>query len=153
MPPPSAFLAPLVAAGSNSVSSVAILLPDEVTRYCRAASIKTLIGTVNGMPLRRAVRALGDGRTGLSVGKGFLADIGAAVGELVEVELDYAADPDVVVVPPALEAAFGVRPEARAAYAALPVFDRRGLCMRIERGKTDTVRIRRAEQAVDKLLV
>ena len=144
--PPSAFLAPLVTPRRGSMSAVAVLLPDAVAAHCRAAGIRVVVGTVNGVPIRRTVRDIGDGQTGLSVGRAFLADAGAALGEIVEVELDYAADPDAVRVPAELAACLDARTGARAAFEALTASKQRGLCMEVERGRSADVRARRAER-------
>ena len=148
MPPPTVFLAPLVAPRRRVMAAVAVLLPSEVAAHCRAAGVRTLVGTVNGVPIRRRVRDLGDGQRGLAVGGAFLADAGATLGELVEVELDYAADPDAVRVPPELAACLDARPDAADAFEALTASKQRGLCMEVERGRSPEVRARRAETVV-----
>ena len=128
------------------MAAVAVLLPGEVAAHCRASGVRTLVGTVNGVPIRRRVRDIGDGQTGLAVGGAFLADAGAALGDLVEVELDYAADPDAVRIPPALAAGLDARPDAADAFDALTASKQRGLCMEVERGRSADVRARRAER-------
>lgn len=151
MPPPSAFLAPVVTPLRGASSAAAVLLPDAVVAHCRGAGIRIVVGTVNGVPIRRTVRDIGDGQTGLAVGRAFLADAGAALGEIVEVELDYSADPDAVNVPDELRACLDARSGAREAFDALTASAQRGLCMEVERGRSAEVRARRAARAADGL--
>ena len=150
--PPTDFLAPLVAPRRRAMATVAVLLPDAVAAHCRAAGLRVVVGAVNGVPIRRTVRDIGDGQLGLAVGKGFLADAGAALGEIVEVTLDFDADPDAVRIPAELGAALAERPEARAAFDGLTASRQRGVCMEVERGRSAEVRARRAGRAVAGLL-
>ncbi len=148
--PPSSFSAPLVTAPAGTISAVALLSPDAVVALCRSDKRTVLIGTLNGAPLRRAVRPLWDGRLELAVGQTFLRDIDATLGSLVEVEHDYDADADAVRRPEALAAALDAA-GAREAFGTRPVSEQRRACMDVERGRNAATRTRRALAVAERL--
>ena len=117
-------------------------VPTEVDDALDGARV--VVGTLGGLPFRRAVHGRGDGRPHLRFGKAVLRRAGLGYGDTAVVELRPAPDPDAVHLPPELVAALGQDPEAAARFATFTPGRQRSLGVHVDQARRPETRERRA---------
>lgn len=122
-----------------------ILVPDEVRSPWRRARAEVR-GTIGGEPFRGTV-AKGEGVYRMPVKRELLERIGAARGDVVEVEIELDPEPRPVVVPDELKAVLEADRELARRFDALPPSHRRAWAQYVGEAKQAATRARRAEQA------
>lgn len=126
-------------------------LPVEIDDVLAAADVRIVVGTLGGVPFRRAVQGRGNGTPHLVFGKKALADAGLGYGDTAEVELTPAPDPDAVHLPEELEVALEQDPEAAARFAAFTPGRQRSLGVYVDQAKRPATRERRALELCHKI--
>lgn len=117
-------------------------LPSEVDDALGDARI--VVGTVCGVPFRRAVHGRGSGAPHLRFGRNALRRAGLAYGDRALVELEAALDPEAVHLPAELVAALAMDPEAAARFATFTPGRQRSLGVYVDEAKRPATRERRA---------
>lgn len=146
--PVHAFAAPVLRLETGQRMHV-VPLPAEVDAALSGERI--VVGTLNGVPFRRAVHGRGDGTPHLRFGRAALRAAGAAYGETVGVELRAAPDPDAVHVPAELAAALDGDPEAAARFATFMPGRQRSLGVYVDQARRPETRVRRALELCEKV--
>lgn len=124
-------------------------IPHEVDDALNGARI--VVGTLCGVPFRRAVHGRGNGEPRLHFGKKVLAEAGLAYGATAFVELGPAADPDAVHLPEELEAALAQDEAAAVRFATFTPGRRRSLGVYVDQAKRAETRERRALELCEKI--
>lgn len=124
-------------------------LPAEVDEALGDARI--VVGTLCGVPFRRAIHGRGDGVPKLHVGKKMLAQAGLRYGDTAVVELSAAPDPDAVHLPAELAAALELDAEAAARFATFTPGRQRSLGVHVDQAKRPATRERRALDLCEKI--
>jgi Bacteriocin-protection, YdeI or OmpD-Associated/Domain of unknown function (DUF1905) len=122
-------------------------VPPEVVEALGAGKRPAVTITVNGHSWNSRVAIL-RGRSLLGLSNANRQAAGVVTGDQVEVEVQVAAEPPVVVEPADLARALDADPAARAAYDRLAYSRKREQVLAIERAKKPETRRRRIEQAV-----
>lgn len=126
-----------------------VLLPVEVDAALGDARI--VVGTLGGVPFRRAVHGRGDGEPHLLFGQKALAEAGLAYGATAELELEPAPDPEAVHLPGELAVALDLDPEAAARFAAFSPGRQRSLGVYVDQAKRPATREKRALELAHKI--
>ncbi|MEM6327384.1 MAG: YdeI/OmpD-associated family protein [Bacteroidota bacterium] len=126
-------------------------VPDEVALALREAGTRRAVGTLNGVPFRRALHGIGNGAFQFLLGRDVVREIGAALGETVEVVVMPDPHPDHIDVPAELAAALDADPEAKGRWETFTVGQRRGLALHVSRAKRPATRETRALDVARKI--
>jgi hypothetical protein len=127
----------------------AVLVPPEVTAAF-SSKRPAVVATVNGTEYRSRLMVYG-GKTYLGLRKDLLRQIGASVGDLIEIELAEDHAERVVTEPAELLEALAANPAARAAYDALAYTHRLEYARWISEGKQAETRATRTEKTIRRL--
>jgi hypothetical protein len=127
----------------------AVLVPPEVTAAF-SSKRPAVVATVNGTEYRSRLMVYG-GKTYLGLRKDLLRQIGASVGDLIEIELTEDRADRVVTEPAELLEALAANPAARAAYDALAYTHRLEYARWISEGKQAETRATRTEKTIRRL--
>jgi hypothetical protein len=127
----------------------AVLVPPEVTAAF-SSKRPAVVATVNGTEYRSRLMVYG-GKTYLGLRKDLLRQIGASVGDLIEIELTEDRAERVVTEPAELLEALAADPAARAAYDALAYTHRLEYARWISEGKQAETRATRTEKTIRRL--
>ena len=141
MPARHAFAAPVLRHDTGTRMHY-VPLPAEVDGALGDARI--VVGTLCGIPFRRAVHGRSNGTPHLVFGKRALADAGLTYGATAEVELDAARDPEAVHLPDELRAALALDPEAAARFATFTPGRQRSLGLYVDQARRPATREKRA---------
>lgn len=126
-------------------------LPVDLAAALRDAGVKRLLCSLNGHSVRRAVQGRADGEQYLVVGIPLLREIGAALGDIVEVTIEPDPDPNHVDVGEEFEAALEDDEQAAARFYAMPTGQRRSLAYYVNSAKRPETRVKRAYEIAHKL--
>lgn len=126
-------------------------VPDEVAHALREAGTRRVVGTLNGVPFRRALHGIGTGEFQFLIGQDVVREIGAAFGETVEVVVMPDPDPDYIEVPEELVAALDADPEAKDRWETFTVGQQRGYALHVSQAKRPTTREKRALDLAHKI--
>ena len=124
-------------------------LPFEVEDALGGARVVT--GTLGGVPFRRTVHGRGNGTPHLVFGKKALSEAGLRYGDMAEIELEPAADPDAVHLPAEFAAALALDPDASARFATFTPGHQRSLGVYVDQAKRPATRERRALELCEKI--
>jgi len=114
-------------------------------------SARIVVGTLCGVPFRRAVHGRGDGEPKLLFGKKVLAEAGLRFGDTAIVELDVAADPDAVHLPEELAVALAQDAAARARFETFTPGRQRSAGVYVDQAKRPATRVKRALELCEKI--
>ena len=126
-------------------------VPDAVGDAWRLARISRLVGSLNGYPVKRALKSHADGGYFVIVGQPLLKATGSAQGSMVEVVLAPDPTPDSLDIPEELEAALEQDDGARTRWESFTVGKRRSLAYYVSSAKTEATRLRRAVELAKKI--
>ena len=127
--------------------AAAIVLTDEQVAALGGGKAPAVRVTANGATVSaRVARRGGENLLGLS--KQLRADLGAEIGDDVDVVIVLDTAPREVELPPALAAALGDDPAAKTAFDALAPSHRKEYVRWVEEAKRDETRRSRVEQTV-----
>jgi hypothetical protein len=126
-------------------------LPTEVADAFRAAGVRRLVGTLNGVPIRRAIQGRRNGERILIIGLDLLREIGAEYGDTVIAQLQPDPEPDRVDMPEELAIALEQDAEAGERFYGFTAGRRRGLALYVAQGKRPETRVARALEVAHKL--
>lgn len=150
MPDTHAFAAPVLR-HETGMRMHYVPLPPEIDDALAATDVRIVVGTLGGVPFRRAVHGRGDGRPHLLFGKKALAQAGLGYGDTAEIELKAAPDPDAVHLPEELAVALEQDPEAAARFATFTPGRQRSLGVHVEQAKRPATRVKRALELAHKI--
>jgi len=119
-------------------------VPAEVAEALRQSGTRRVVGTLNGVPFRRALHGIGNGEYQFLIGQDVLREIGARLGETVLVEVKPDPDPDRVDVPAELAAALEADDEARERWETFTIGQQRGYALHVSQAKRAATREKRA---------
>ena len=122
-----------------------VVVPDAVYRELGKAKPRVR-GKIGGVEFRETVNRSG-GVPRLLVRRALLEQIGAAKGDVVEVELKLDREPRTFEVPPELDAILQEEASLAELYAKLPPSMRRAWAVYVGEAKRPETRLRRAEKA------
>ncbi|MFI9560217.1 YdeI/OmpD-associated family protein [Nonomuraea endophytica] len=125
-------------------------VPEEVVEALGEGKRPRVIITVNGHTWKSRI-AIMRGRYLLGLSNANRQAAGVVTGDEVEVEVEFDADPPVVVAPADFAHALDADPVVRAAYDRLAPGRRREHVLSIENAKKPETRMRRIEKALDTL--
>jgi len=89
-----------------------IPLPDDIADALLASGTRRIVGHINGKKISRAIHRHRDGGRILVVSRRLMSDVGAGLGDLVELSIKSDPNPDHVVIDPALLEALEMDREA-----------------------------------------
>jgi hypothetical protein len=118
---------------------------------CLGAGVRRLEGTLNGVPVRRAIQGPHDGERFLIIGQDLLRQMAVAEGDTVVAELRPDADPDAVDLPDELAIALQQDQEAAGRFEAKTIGFRRSLALYVTQAKRTETRIRRSLEVTRRL--
>jgi len=124
-------------------------IPHEIDDALGAARI--VVGTLCGVPFRRAVHGRSDGEPKLLFGKQVIAEAGLEMGATAFVEMEPAADPEAVHLPEELEVALEQDEAAAARFATFTPGRQRSLGVYVDQAKRAETRERRAVELCEKI--
>ena len=122
-------------------------IPPEVVAALGGGKRPRVVITINGHSWKSRV-AIMRGRYLLGLSNAHRQAAGVVTGDEVEVEVEFDAEPPVVVEPADFARALDADPVARAAYDRLAYSHKREHVRAIETAKRPETRLRRIEQAV-----
>ena len=108
--------------------------------------------TFDDVPYRGSIAPMGDGTHILGIRKAIRAEIGKHVGDIVAVVFEQDTEERVVKLPQELKAAFAAHPDAVARYQEKSFTFRRETAEWVGSAKKPETRLRRAAQAMDRIL-
>jgi bifunctional DNA-binding transcriptional regulator/antitoxin component of YhaV-PrlF toxin-antitoxin module len=138
-------------------SGTFVVIPAEVVEALGATGRTSVVGTIDGQPMRHQFMPYvveGVGRqVVMAVNKATREAIGKNAGDTVDFDLERdersrSAD---IVIPTELAEALAGDPAAGAAFAALAPSHRREFADRVAEAKRPETRLRRAAQAIERL--
>lgn len=109
-----------------------------------------IVGTVNGVPIRRALVPLGDGTHYIALPKAVLEAAGAELGTTVRVELRQRTD-DSIEIPEELAASFGLEPALGERFNRLNYNTKRKMVEWVDSAKRPETRAKRAADLLERL--
>ena len=119
-------------------------VPAEFAGMLRQSGTRRVVGTLNGVPVRRALHGIGNGEYQFLIGQKALREIGAALGDTVEVSVLPDPEPDHIDMPDELAAALAADPEAYARWDTFTVGQQRGYAGHVAEAKRAATREKRA---------
>lgn len=125
-------------------------VPEPVVAGLGGGSRARVVVTINGYTWRTAIAKM-QGRHLIGLANAHRTGAGLTPGDVVEVTIELDTEPLTVAVPPALAEALDAAPEARAAFGALTVSQRRQHIRLIEQAKTAATRERRIAALVEQM--
>jgi hypothetical protein len=143
-----AFSAEVLWAGQGG-GHAAVVPPEIAASF--SSKRPAVVAMVNGTEYRSRLAVYG-GKTYLGLRKDLLGQIGAGVGDTVEIELVEDHSERVVTEPPELLEALAANPDARAAYDALAYSHRLEYARWIGEGKQPETRATRTAKTIRRLL-
>lgn len=111
-----------------------------------------VICQLNGQEYFRALIPSGNGQHHLILSQAMRKQTGAALGSTVRVELWQDPDPNRLMIPEELEAAFELEPAAERKFNTLGLGAKRGMCHWIDSAKRPETRAKRAAEMLGRLL-
>jgi hypothetical protein len=122
-------------------------VPPEVVEALGGAKRPRVTITINGHSWKSRI-AIMRGRYLIGLSNANRQAAGVAIGDEVEVDVEYDAEPPVVVEPEDFARALDADPVARAAYDSLAYSHKREHVLAIESAKKPETRARRIEKAI-----
>lgn len=119
-------------------------VPDEIAAAWKKAKVRRLVGTLNGVPVKRALQNHADGGSFIMLGRPLLKEAGAGPKSTVMFVLGPDPTPDELEVPAELVTALDHDPEAKARWDGFTVGRKRSLLHYVTSAKQEATRIRRA---------
>jgi hypothetical protein len=138
-------------ATAKPVSWTFLILPKNASAKLPTRSMTTVEGTLNGQPFRATLEPDGEKSHWLKVSKKLREAAGAAVGDVVALEIAPAAVEPEPRVPADLRAALAAAPQAKAVWSDLTPVARRDWIQWITSAKKAETRARRVANACDML--
>ncbi len=126
-------------------------VPAEIASAWKKAKVRRLMGSLNGVPVKRALQNHADGGSFIMLGRPLLKEAGAGSKSAVVFDLGPDPTPDELDVPDEMVAALDQDPEARARWDAFTVGRRRSLLHYVTSAKQEATRIKRAIELTHKL--
>ncbi len=126
-------------------------LPDAVADALGAASVRRVVGTLNGHPFRRGVLNRRDGLRFLMFGLPLRRSFGVRPGDRVRISLEADPDPDLVEIPDELARALEFDDEARERWETFTPGKKRSLAYHVAGAKREVTRENRAVDLVAKI--
>jgi len=123
-----------------------IRVPDDATR--RLGKTRRVRGTVNAVPFKGPLLAMGGGVRGINPTKAIYQAAGVSVGDVVTVELEHDPDADTIEVPAELAAALQKKPALARTFDGFSPAHRREYATWIASAKKSETRVARAAKAV-----
>jgi len=137
------FTAPLVQL-DQGMRYHALPVPAQVATAWKKARVRRLVGTINGVPVKRALKNHADGDCFLIVGRDLMEKTGLSSQKPATLELGPDRNPDQLDIPPEFELALQQDPAARARWNTFTVGRQRSLLIYITGAKTEPTRIKRS---------
>jgi hypothetical protein len=128
-----------------------VLVPPDVATALGGLKQMRVFGTLNGVDYRSSTMPYGGRGLFMGVHKATRQATGVDFGDVVQIEITRDDSPRTLELAPELEAAFGAEPELRARFDALSFSRRRDLAAPIAEAKRPETRVRRLEEALDRL--
>lgn len=126
-------------------------LPIDVAADLNEKKIRRVMGTLNGVSVRRAVMGKKSEEQYLVLGRSLLREIGVIVGDTLLAELNVDPDPDFVDVGEEFEAVLADDPEAARRFFGMTPGKQRSLAHYVNSAKRVETRIKRALEVAYKL--
>jgi hypothetical protein len=125
-------------------------VPNDVVQALGGKGRIPVSATFDGIPYRGSIVRMG-GTSVLGVLKGIIEQLGADVGDSLEVTVELDTQERTVEVPAELAAAIRTEPWLGAAWTALSFTARKELARSVEEAKKPETRARRVEKALEQL--
>ena len=129
----------------------ALPVPDAVAEAWKQAGIRRLVGTVNGLAVRRALQNHADGGSFIILGQDTLKEAGLKRGSVAAVELAPDPEPDALDMPEVFVLVLEQDDAARARWESFPLGRRRSLLHYITSAKQEATQIKRAWDLAGKI--
>jgi hypothetical protein len=129
----------------------ALPVPEALAGAWKQAGIRRLAGTVNGLPVRRALQSHADGGSFLILGQDTLKEAGLKRGSNALVELAPDPEPDALDMPEVFTLVLEQDDAARARWESFPLGRRRSLLHYITSAKQEATRIKRSWELAEKI--
>lgn len=138
-------------AAAKGASWAFLVLPKRASARLPTRNMVTVDGTMNDHPFRATLAPDGQGSHWLKVTRRLREGAGAAVGEVVALEMTVAGKEPEPSVPAALRKALATAPKARAVWSDITPVARRDWIQWITSAKRSETRMRRIGAACDML--
>jgi len=132
-------------------SATFITIPFNVMNYWGSRARVPVKGTINGTPFRGSIVPYG-GVHYLGIKRDLRDAVGVKAGDMVEIVLDYDAEPRIIEPPADLLTALEAQPAVKIRWNKLSYSHQREHTEAIEEAVKPETRIKRIEQTIDRLL-
>lgn len=129
----------------------ALPVPDAVAEGWKQAGIRRLLGTVNGLAIKRALQNHADGGSFIILGQDTLKEAGLKRGSVAAVELAPDPEPDLLDIPEVFTLVLEQDDAARIRWESFPLGRRRSLLHYITSARQEATQIRRAWDLAEKI--
>ncbi len=146
---PMVFSATLTREPDSSATFIAI--PFNVMNYWGSRARVPVKGTINGTPFRGSIVPYG-GVHYLGIKRDLRDAVGVKAGDVVDMVLDFDAEPRIAEPPADLLSALEAQPAAKIRWKKLSYSHQREHIEAIEEAVKPETRIKRIEQVIDRLL-
>ncbi len=126
-------------------------VPEDIAATWKAAKVRRLAGTLNGMPVRRALQSHADGGAFIMLGRPLLKEAGLTPKSTLVWDLAPDPKPEDLDIPDELSLALDQDPEARARWESFTLGRRRSLTYYVASAKQESTRIKRSVELTHKL--
>jgi hypothetical protein len=144
-------LRPKTTGRAKAVSWSFLTLPGEASDKLPSRGMVSVEGTLNGFPIRVTLEPDGRGGHWLKVDRELIEGAGAAVGDIVQLEITPVAEEPEPSVPPDVRKALAAAPQARKVWSDITPMARRDWIQWITSGKRAETRGLRIDKACDML--
>lgn len=126
-------------------------VPDEMAAAWKKAGVRRLEGTLNGLPVKRALQSHADGGSFIMLGRPMLKEAGAGPRATVRFELWPDPAPDTLDLPPEFVEVLSQDDGARARWQTFTVGMQRSLLSYVTSARREETRIRRSLELATKI--
>ncbi|GAB3830487.1 YdeI/OmpD-associated family protein [Hymenobacter jeollabukensis] len=145
------FQGQLLPNGLGFMPMAIIIVPEDVVEALGGKSVKRVVGTLNGHPIRRGLLPMSTGERFLLVSKALRRELRLSADAPVTVTLAADPNPDQVDMPEELTEGLAEWPEAAAAFARLTPGRQRNLVHYIDAAKRAETRAQRVVKLLHQL--
>ncbi|GAB3232784.1 hypothetical protein GCM10027346_20260 [Hymenobacter seoulensis] len=145
------FTAHIEAGGPSFMPTQVVVVPPLVLEALGGKSIKRVVGTLNGHPIRLSLLPQTGGGRYLMLNKDLCYAASVQVGQQVTLMLAPDPEPDRVDIPDELSEAFAAWPEAGLGFEKLSASMRRAVVQHITTARQPETRARRAVELTERL--